>query len=131
VSIADEHYGSSRPDKPRRAPRPRTTAEKQFLALGEPAAAFLTGAAAAGVASLGREIGEILTLQAAHGDAALVAALARAGEVGRWRADALRSILAAAGAARTPRAAGQALVLALPSVPVRPLSEYAFTGDDQ
>ena len=68
ASIADEHYGSSRPDKPRRAPRARTDGEKQFLALGEAAAAFLTGAAAAGVANLPREIGEILTLQAAHGD---------------------------------------------------------------
>ena len=29
ASIADEHYGSSRPDKPSRAPRPRTTDEKQ------------------------------------------------------------------------------------------------------
>jgi hypothetical protein len=61
VSIADDHYGSSRPARPRRAPRPRTAAEKQFLALGEPAAAFLTGAAAAGVTNLPREIGEILT----------------------------------------------------------------------
>ena len=52
ASIADEHYGSARPDKPRRAPRPRTEAEKQFLALGEVASVFLAGAAAAGVANL-------------------------------------------------------------------------------
>jgi transposase len=131
TSIADEHYGSARPDKPRRAPRPRTTAEKQFLALGEPAAAFLAGAAAAGVSSLGREISQILTLRAAHGDTALVAALERAVQFRRWRADDVRSILAAAGAAPTPRDAGQALVLTLPSVPVRPLTEYAFGGEDQ
>ena len=131
TSIVDEHYGSARPDKPRRAPRPRTAAEKQFLALGEPAAAFLAGAAAAGVSSLAREIREILTLRAAHGDAALVAALERAVQFGRWRADDVRSILAAAGAAPTPRAAGQALVLTLPSVPVRPLTDYAFGGEEQ
>jgi hypothetical protein len=130
TSITDEHYGSVRPDKPRRAPRARTAAEKQFLALGEPAAAFLAGAAAAGVSSLAREIGQILTLRAAHGDAALVAALERAVEFRRWRADDVQSILAAAGAAPTPRAAGQALVLTLPSVPARPLSEYAFGGDE-
>ena len=129
TSIADEHYGSARPDKPRRAPRPRTEDEKQFLALGEAAAAFLAGAAAAGVANLPREIGEILTLQAAHGQAALVAALARAAEFRRWRAGDVRSILAAAGAAPQPRPAGQALVLTLPSVPVRPLSDYKFGGD--
>jgi len=135
VSVCDEHYGSSRPGKPRRAPRARTTAEKQFLALGEPAAAFLAGAAAAGVSSLAREITQILTLQAAHGDTALIAALARAVEFRRWRADDIRSILAAAGAAPAPRPAGKALVLTLPAVPVRPLSDYAFSagpaGDDQ
>jgi hypothetical protein len=129
ASIADEHYGSSRPDKPRRAARPRTEQEKQFLALGGPAAAFLTGAAAAGVANLPREIAEILTLQAAHGQPALIAALERAVEFRRWRAGDVRSILAAAGAAPQPRRAGQALVLTLPSVPVRSLSDYKFGGD--
>jgi len=131
TSIVDEHYGSARPDKPRRAPRPRTDAEKQFLALGEPAAAFLAGAAAAGVSGLGREIGQILTLRAAHGDQALATALARAVQFRRWRADDVRSILAAAGAAPVPRPAGEALVLTLPAVPVRPLSDYAFAGDPQ
>jgi transposase len=129
ASIADEHYGSRRPDKPSRAPRARTAQEKQFLGLGAPAASFLTGAAAAGVANLPREIGEILTLQAAHGDTALLAALARAVEFRRWRAGDVRSILAAAGAAPQPSPAGQALVLTLPAVPVRPLSDYKFGGD--
>jgi len=129
VSIADEHYGSARPDRPRRAPRPRTSDERQFLALGDPAAAFLTGAAAAGVSTLHREISQILTLQAAHGDQALAVALARAVEFGRWRADDIRSILAAAGAAPAPRLAGDALVLTLPQVPVRSLSDYAIGGD--
>jgi hypothetical protein len=64
VAITDEHYGLSRPDRPRRA---RTAAEKQLLALGDPAAAFLTGAAAAGVSGLHREISQILTLQAWRG----------------------------------------------------------------
>jgi hypothetical protein len=129
TSICDEHYGSARPGKPRRAPRARTGQEKQFLALGEPAAAFLTGAAAAGISSLGREIGQILTLRAAHGDQALLAALERAVAFRRWRADDVRSILAAAGAAPSPKPAGQALVLTLPQVPVRPLSDYALGGD--
>jgi len=129
TSIADEHYGSSRPDRPRRAPRARTAAEKQFLALGDAAAAFLTGAAAAGVANLPSQVSEILALQAAHGDAALVAALERAVEFRRWRAGDVRSILASAGAVPLPRQAGQALVVSLPSVPVRPLSDYAFGGD--
>jgi transposase len=129
TSIADEHYGSARPDKPRRAPRAKTASEKRFLALGDAAAAFLAGAAAAGVSSLGREIDEILTLQAAHGDPALVTALERAVQFGRWRAGDVRSILAAAGAAPTPRPAGQALIMTLPQVPVRPLSAYAIRGE--
>jgi transposase len=132
TSIVDEHYGSARPDKPRRAPRAKTAEETAFLALGDVAAAFLTGAAAAGVANLAREIREILTLHAAHGEAALLAALERAVEFKRWRADDVRSILAATGAAPSPRAAGQALVLTLPSalssVPTRSLSEYAIGG---
>jgi hypothetical protein len=131
TSIVDEHYGSSRPDKPRRAPRAKTVQEKQFLALGEVAEAFLIGAAAAGVSKLPSELSAILTLQAAHGDSALLAALQRAVEFGRWRADDVRSILAAAGAAPQPRPAGQALVLTLPSVPTRSLNDYKFGGDEQ
>jgi hypothetical protein len=51
-------------------------------------------------------------------------------EFKRWRADDVRSILAAGGAAPQPRPAGQALVLTLPAVPTRPLSDYAI-GDEQ
>jgi transposase len=128
TSIVDEHYGSTRPDKPRRAPRARTATEKQFLALGQTAEAFLTGAAAAGVANLARELADILTLQAAHGPDLLATALQRAVTFKRWRADDVRSILAAGGAAPQPRSPGQALVLTLPRVPTRPLSDYAIGG---
>lgn len=124
TSIVDDHYGGPRPDKPRRAPRARTADEQAFLALGAVAEAFLTGAAAAGVSKLPTEIAAILTLQAAHGDEALLAALSRAVMFGRWRAADIRSILAAAGAAPTPQPAGQALVLSLPQVPTRSLDAY-------
>jgi hypothetical protein len=67
TSIVDDHCGGPRPDRPRRAARPRTRPEKDFLALGPVAEAFLTGAAAAGVTKLPGEIGEIPTLAAAHG----------------------------------------------------------------
>ena len=70
-------------------------------------------------------------LHAAHGEQALLAALARAVEFKRWRADDVRSILAAAGGAPMPRPAGQALVLTLPAVPTRPLSDYAIGGGEQ
>jgi transposase len=131
VSIVDAHYGSARPNKPRRAPRAKTDTEHQFLGLGEVAERFLMGAAAAGVSKLASELDQILVLRAAHGEPALLTALARAVEFKRWRADDVRSILAAAGAAPEPRPAGQALVLTLPAVPVRPLSDYAIGGDRQ
>jgi hypothetical protein len=129
TSIVDDHYGGPRPERPRRAARPRTVSEKAFLALGPVAEAFLTGAAAAGVTKLPGEIGEILTLQAAHGTQPLLAALERAVAFGRWRAADVRSILAAAGAAPTPRQAGQALVLTLPTVPTRSLDAYRIDGN--
>jgi hypothetical protein len=124
TSITDHHYDGPRLDTPRRAARPRTAAEKAFLGLGPVAEAFLTGAAAAGITKLTTEIGEILTLQAAHGTEPLLTALERAVTFSRWRAADVRSILASAGAAPIPRPAGQALVLTLPTVPTRSLDAY-------
>jgi transposase len=130
VSLDDAHYDKPRPDRPSRAPRPRTQVEKDFCALGPAAEAFLVGAAAAGVSKLGTELGDILALGAAHGEPALVTALERAVQFGRWRAGDIRSILATAGAAPTPRPAGQPLgeVLTLPTVPTRSLDAYKITN---
>ncbi len=127
ASVRDEHYGGPRP-APRRAVRPRTAAEKAFCALGPVAEAFITGAAAAGHTRLGPELAELNTLRAAHGEEAFAAALDRAVAFGRWRAADVRSILAAGPGTADPRAAGDALVLELPAVPVRPLSDYAIGG---
>ena len=128
VSIDDTHYDHPRPDKPNRSARPRTQQEKDFLALGPVAEEFLTGAAAAGVTKLPSEIGIVLDLAAAHGNDAVVVALHRAVEFGRWRAGDIRSILATHGQAPTPRPAGEPLVLTLPSVPTRSLEAYKITG---
>jgi hypothetical protein len=46
----------------------------------------------------------------------------------RWRAGDVRSILAAGAGAPQPRPAGDALVIELPKVPVRPLSAYKIEG---
>jgi hypothetical protein len=127
ASVLDDHYGGPRP-APRRAVRPRTAAEKAFCALGPVAEAFITGAAAAGNTRLGPELAELNTLRAAHGDEVFAAALRRAVAFGRWRAADVRSILAAGPGTPAPRAAGDALVLELPVVPVRPLSHYAIGG---
>jgi hypothetical protein len=127
TSILDDHYGGPRPATPRRAARPRTRQEKEFLALGPVAEAFLTGAAAAGVTKLTTEISEILTLVAAHGNQAVLTALERAVLFNRWRAGDVRSILATNGSAPTPTPAGQALVMTLPRVPTRSLEAYAIS----
>jgi len=108
--------------------RPKTAAEKAFCALGPVAEAFITGAAAAGSTRLSTELAELNTLRAAHGDDAFAAALSRAVAFGRWHAADVRSILAAGPGTAAPRPAGDALVLELPVVPVRPLSDYAIGG---
>ena len=125
--VLDEHYGGPRP-APRRAMRPKTAAEKAFLALGPAAEAFLTGSAASGNTKLAADLDELAALRAAHGDLALTAALERAVAFRRWRAADVRSILAAGAGTPQPRPAGGALVIELPTVPVRPLSAYKIEG---
>ena len=126
ASVRDEHYGGPRPDTPRRAVRPKTPAEKEFCALGPVAEAFITGAAASGATRLPAELAELNTLRAAHGEEEFLAALDRAVAFCRWRAADVRSILAAGAGVPEPKAAGDALVLGLPAVPVRPLADYAI-----
>jgi transposase len=127
ASVRDEHYGGPRP-APRRAVRPKTAAEKAFCALGPVAEAFLTGAAASGSTRLASDLAELNTLRAAHGDEGFLAALDRAVAFGRWRPADVRSILAAGPGTADPRPAGDALILDLPAVPVRPLADYAIGG---
>ena len=126
ASVVDDHYGGARPDRPLRKLRPVTAAEKAFCALGPAAEAFLRGAAAAGVARIGVELEDLAGLEAAHGRPALIAALERAVAFGRWHASDVRSILAAGTGAPRPTGPGQALLIPLPIVPTRPLSDYAI-----
>ncbi len=125
ASILDEHYGGSR-GRPRRPVRVRTAVEREFLDLGPSAEAFLRAAAAAGTSKLAGELADIVALERSWGREALVAALARATEFRRFRAQDVRSILAANGAAPRPTAAGGALEIVVPEVPVRPLSAYSL-----
>jgi transposase len=126
ASILDDHYDGPRP-APSRGPRPKTTTEQQFCALGEDAQAFLVGAAAIGNTRLGSELEILLALGAAHGEQALVAALHRAVAFRRFRAADVRSILAAGAGTPQPRPAGDALVLDLPVAPTRSLDAYTIT----
>jgi hypothetical protein len=108
--------------------RPRSGAERSFLALGPVAEAFLRAAAAAGTTKLGTELGLITGLEAAWGREALVGALERATQFRRFRASDLRSILEAGPGVATVVNEGEALMLDLPAVPVRSLEDYRFEG---
>ncbi|WP_083658267.1 IS21 family transposase [Mycolicibacter nonchromogenicus] len=126
ASVLDDHYDGPRPS-PNRGPRPRTTVEQQFCALGDDAHAFLVGAAAIGNTRLGSELEVLLGLGAAHGPDALVGALRRAVAFRRFRAADVRSILAAGAGTPQPRPAGDALILDLPVAPTRSLDAYTVT----
>jgi len=125
--VDDDHYGGPRLP-PQRPVRPKTPAEKAFCALGPVAEAFIKAAAASGITSLAGDLDELAGMEAAHGRVALIAALERAVAFGRFRAHDVRSILAAGAGVARPTAAGEALVLALPVVATRPLSDYAIEG---
>jgi transposase len=123
TSILDDHYGGPR-SKPRRALRPRTPDEVVFCTYGPVAEAFIKGACAKGSTSLKRDLGILVLLERSHGRPAVLRALERAVEFGRFRADDVESILYAGdGVARRTRA-GDALITTLPQVARRPLSDY-------
>ncbi len=126
TSIEDAHYGGPRP-APRRAVRPKTASEKAFCDLGPAAEAFIKGAATAGITSLRGDLDELLALKAAHGKEPLVAAIERAVAFGRFRANDVRSILAAGKGVPSPTTPGSALIVKLPIVGTRPLSDYAIS----
>jgi transposase len=124
VSIADDHYGPPAA-RPRRAIRPRSNVERAFLSLGEVAEDFLRAAAAAGTARLSSELEEITELEASWGRDGLIAALQRATTFRRFKAQDVRSILAA-GTTPTVVAPGERLDISVPKAPTRPLDAYAL-----
>jgi transposase len=128
-SVQDDHYGGPRP-APRRAARAKTATEKAFLSLGPVAESFLRKAAAAGISTLAGDLDELVALQAAHGTDALLAGLERALSFGRLRARDVRSIIEAGAGVPHPTKPGEAMIVPLPVVGTRPLSDYAI-GDER
>lgn len=128
ASVLDEHYPSPR-RAPSRGPRARTDTERVFLALGEPAEAFIRAGAAAGVTMLPKEISRIVTeLVSAHGPDAVAKALERAVRFGRFRADDVSSILAIGPAAPELADPGDQVVVDLPAAETRSFDAYRI-GD--
>ena len=124
TSILDDHYGRPR-EKPRRAVRPRTEAEVAFCALGPVAETFLKRAAVAGMTSLKSDLVVLNRLERSHGRDALLRALERATQFGRFGASDVESILLAGTGVARPTSRGDAIIVALPIVERRPLSDYA------
>ncbi|MGH2803190.1 MAG: IS21 family transposase [Thermoleophilaceae bacterium] len=126
VSVADEHYPTPPPTGVR-ALRPRTSAERAFLELGEEAEAYLRAGAAAGSARLSERIDDALAIAAIRGETRARAALERAQRFGRFAHGDLEAIADSLGATPPEHAAPAAsLELAgLPEVPTRPISAYA------
>ncbi|MGH9152585.1 MAG: IS21 family transposase [Acidimicrobiales bacterium] len=128
AAVNDDHYGGTRP-APARAVRPKTPAEKAFCALGPVAESFIKAAAAAGIAGLAGDLEELAALEAAHGRDVLLAGLERAVAFGRFRAADVRSVIAAGRGVPVPARPGEALIVALPTVATRPLSDYAMGAE--
>ena len=126
----DEHYGGARP-KPRRAVRPRTEAEKAFCSPW-PDRRERSWPAPPPPATPGWPPNWWSWSRYGPRTAsrALLAALERAVAFRRWRAEDVRSILAAGAGTAQVRPAGQALVMELPQVPTRPLSAYTLDNLD-
>lgn len=128
ASILDEHYPTPR-KAPSRGPRARSDIEREFLTLGEPAEAFITAGAAAGMTLLPKHIERIVTeLTPAHGPDAVTKALERATRFGRFRADDIASILAIGPAMPDAVEPGDQVVVGLPSAEVRSFDAYRI-GD--
>jgi len=127
TSINDDHYGGARP-MPRRLVRPKSAAEKTFCGLGPVADAFIKGAAARGMTGLAHDLEELSQLEAIHGREPVITALERAVAFGRFRSADVVSILNSGVGVPRPTRAGEALIVELPIVPVRSLSDYAIGG---
>ncbi len=124
AAVLDEHYPTPR-KAPSRGPRARTDAEREFLALGEPAEAFIRNGAAAGMTMLPKEIIEIVDdILPAHGAELVAKALERAARFGRFRAADVRSILAVGTALPEPVGGGDNVIVELPTAQVRSFDAY-------
>jgi len=92
--VDDAHYPPAPPGALNRTPKPRTTAEAQFLAIGNGAGLWLAEAAAAGASRVRATMAQAVQLAALHGAAAADRALGQAAAAGRFASGDLATILA-------------------------------------
>ena len=91
--VVDAHFPPAPAGALARTPRPRTTSEAAFLALGEGATLWLTEAAATGAGRVRAKMAEAVELARLHGDAVVDRALGQAGTSGRFAEGDLAAIL--------------------------------------
>lgn len=92
--VQDAHFPPAPEGALDRTPRPKTPAEKEFLAIGEGARLWLTEAASAGAARMRIKMAEAVELARLHPLAAVDRALGRAAAAGRFGEGDLAAILA-------------------------------------
>jgi Mu transposase-like protein len=91
--VDDGHYPPAPPGALNRTPKARTTAEAQFLAIGDGAGLWLAEAAAAGASRVRSKMAQAVQLAALHGTAAADRALGQAAAAGRFADGDLAAIL--------------------------------------
>lgn len=109
--VDDSHYPPPPPGALARAPKPRTAAEAEFLAIGGGARLWLAEAAAAGASRLRAKMAAAVQLTRLHDAAAVDRALGQAAAAGRFAEHDLTAILthqASAGTGEASRAGEQA-----------------------
>jgi hypothetical protein len=112
--VDDAHYPPAPPGALARVPKARTTAEAQFLAIGDGAAQWLAEAAAGGATRMRAKMAAAVQLAVLHGASAVDRALGEAAAAGRFADRDLAAILAhqAAAADGEPCRAGEQHTLA-------------------
>ncbi len=112
--VDDSHYPPAPPGPLNRTPRARTSAEAQFLAIGDGAALWLAEAAAAGASRMRAKMAGAVQLAALHGTGTTDRALGQAAAAGRFAEPDLAAILAHQASAATgePSRAGEQSSLA-------------------
>jgi hypothetical protein len=112
--VDDDHYPAAPPGALNRVPKARTTAEAEFLAIGDGAGLWLAEAAAAGTRRVRAKMAGAVQLAALHGAAVVDRALGQAAAAGRFAEHDVAAILAhqAAAASGEPSPAGETSSLA-------------------
>jgi hypothetical protein len=91
--VNDTHFPPAPAGPLNRTPRPKTSSEAAFLALGEGAALWLTEAAATGATRVRAKMAEAVELGRLHGEQMVDRALGQAGTAGRFAEGDLAAIL--------------------------------------